>query len=147
MKRRYRKKQRRMLLYIGAMLLLFVCVSLLAVQKPEATPEPEPEDRTLYENAWIVSAGENMLTFMAEGSLMQAEAEGVTNMNNTLADIELKNGKVQKIGVKRDTIGGRVLAVGEDFIEIEGYGKLPLSEHFAVYQIYGELVQIGRAHV
>lgn len=130
-----------MSLYIGAMLVLLMCVSLLVAEKPSATPEPTTEERRLYENAWIVSAGENMLTFMAEGRLMQAEAEGVAEMNNTLADIELKNGRVQRIGVKQDTIGGRVLAIGADFIEIEGYGRLPLAEHFAVYQIYGELVQ------
>ena len=32
---------------------------------------------------------------------------------------------------------GRVLAVGGDFIEIEGYGELPLSPTFQVFKTYG----------
>jgi len=38
--------------------------------------------------------------------------------------------------VKRDRIAGKVLAVTNDYIEIQGYGKVPLSESARVYQLY-----------
>lgn len=141
MKKRYRKKQTQMPLYIGALLLLMIGMLWAGTQRPSATPEQITAEHKVYKNAWIVSAKEDALTFMADGILMQSPAEDIMELNNTLADIELKNGRVQKIAIKKDMIGGRVLAIGEDFIEIEGYGRLPLSEYFAVYQTYGELCQ------
>ncbi len=126
--------------YALIVLLLIVCAWLFRAEKPAATPG-QTEDKKIFENAWIVSAKENTLIFMADGILMQVHADGVTEINNKLADIEIKNGRAIKIGIKEDKIRGRVLAVGEDFIEIDGYGKLPLSEKFAAYQIYGELTQ------
>ena len=142
---RYSRRKKRKLskapFYVSVVLLLIVCAMVFRTEKPAATPEQTKEERKSFENAWIVSAKDNLLIFMADGILMQVQAEGVTEIKDTLADIEVKNGNAVRIGVKEDTIRGRVLAVGEDFIEIEGYGKLPLSEHFAAYQVYGELAQ------
>lgn len=42
--------------------------------------------------------------------------------------------------MKPDTIKGKVLLSGEDFIEIEGYGRIPLEEDYRIYKIYGELL-------
>jgi stage II sporulation protein D len=36
-------------------------------------------------------------------------------------------------------IQGKVLQSGKDFIEIEGYGKVPLEEDYRIYKIYGEI--------
>lgn len=147
--RRYRKNGRqssRMPLYLAMGVLLFACVWLFRTERPEAVPEQvkqeeQTEQKTIYENAWIVSAKEDTLLFMAEGVLRQARAEGVAELYNTLADVELLSDRVVRIGVKEDTVRGRVLAIGPEFIEIEGYGRLPLSGNFAAYQIYGELAQ------
>ena len=56
---------------------------------------------------------------------------------NNIVDLHLKDGRVKKAVVKKERIFGRVLAVGSDSIEIEGYGELPLSPTFQVFQTYG----------
>lgn len=139
--RRHTKKRSKAPFYASVVLLLIVCALLFRAETPAATPEDTVEDKRSFENAWIVSAKDGTLIFMADGILMQARAEGVAEIYDTLADIELKNGSVTRIGLKEDMISGRVLAVGQDFIELEGYGRLPLSKNFAAYQIYGELSQ------
>jgi len=40
--------------------------------------------------------------------------------------------------VKKERISGKILAVRDDSIEIEGYGSVPLDENFSIYKLYGE---------
>ena len=58
------------------------------------------------------------------------------NTQDVLADVTLDNGVLTKIAVKRDRISGKVLAVTDEFIEIQGYGKVPLADSVRVYQVY-----------
>lgn len=44
------------------------------------------------------------------------------NYGGTLADIQMSEGQVQKVTLKKDSIKGKVLAVKETSIEIQGYG-------------------------
>jgi stage II sporulation protein D len=60
-------------------------------------------------------------------------------LERVVADITVENGKVVKILQKPDIIRGKVLQTGKDFIEIEGYGKLPLEENYRIYKIYDKL--------
>ena len=57
---------------------------------------------------------------------------------DNLADLSLKNGKLQKVTLKKKRITGKVLAVKDDSIEIEGYGKIKLDKDFKVYKLYGQ---------
>lgn len=96
-------------------------------------------DRVVYRNVWLVPAESGRMNLyigtvtrefpMEEG--VEAETSGV------LADITLDNGKIKKLSLKKDTIEGKVLAVREDSIEIEGYGTLKLDSDFKVYKTYG----------
>ena len=54
-------------------------------------------------------------------------------IDNTLADIHLSKGKVKNISVKKDIIKGKVLSVTNEYVEIDGYGKVPLDEQFIIY--------------
>ncbi|MEI3421553.1 MAG: hypothetical protein V8R91_11180 [Butyricimonas faecihominis] len=40
--------------------------------------------------------------------------------------------------LKKERINGKVLAVTEYAIEIEGYGRLELAPNFNVYKLYGD---------
>lgn len=129
------------------LLLLFAAFVLCMVwfgnweESGKEIPDTTTSSSCYYENAWIVSAGNGSILFMAEGRLHQYEAEGVSELRDVLADVETEGTRVKRIGVKEDKIRGKVLAVGRDFIEIEGYGRLPMADTFAVYKIYGELEQ------
>ncbi|WP_077610680.1 SpoIID/LytB domain-containing protein [Clostridium sp. Marseille-P2415] len=99
-------------------------------------------DSVTYKNVWL-TAGEGETfhvylgsverTFPLEASLGQPEEFG-----GNLADISLKRGSLQKITMKKKKISGKVLAVKEDSIEIEGYGSLKLDKDFRVYRLYGQ---------
>ena len=52
---------------------------------------------------------------------------------DNLADLSLKNGKLQKVTLKKKRITGKVLAVKDDSIEIEGYGTVSYT-HLDVYK-------------
>lgn len=98
-------------------------------------------DSVTYKNVWLTAGDEKTFhgylgsverTFPLEASLGQKE-----DFANNLADISLKRGKLQKVTMKKKKISGKVLAVKEDSIEVEGYGSLKLDEDFKVYRLYG----------
>ena len=99
-------------------------------------------DSVTYKNVWLtrgegetfsVHLGTIERTFPMEASLGQSE-----EFADNLADLSLKNGKLQKVTLKKKRITGKVLAVKDDSIEIEGYGKIKLDKDFKVYKLYGQ---------
>lgn len=99
-------------------------------------------DTVTYKNVWlttgedknfIVHLGLVERSFPLDASLGQAE-----NFANNVADITLKKGNLQKVTLKKKRISGKVLAVKEDSIEIEGYGSLKLDKDMKVYRLYGQ---------
>lgn len=96
----------------------------------------------VYRNVWIISASETMVggyvgnisrEFEVKKNLKKPE-----EMETTLADLHLVDGKLVKVVLKKEKISGKVLEVNDDFIEIEGYGEVLLDENFNVYKIYGD---------
>ena len=100
--------------------------------------EKEISDKIVYRNAWLVPAdgkmevyiGDIMRTFPLE-SAVQEETGGV------LADVSLTGGRIKKLSLKKDVIKGKVLAVRDNAIEIEGYGNVAVTDDFKVYKTYG----------
>lgn len=62
-----------------------------------------------------------------------------SDLGSVVGDITIENQKVTKISVKPDLIKGKVLQSTKDYIEIEGYGKIPLEEQYRIYKVYDEL--------
>lgn len=100
-------------------------------------------DSVTYKNVWLTSGegdtfriyvGSVMRSFPLEASLGQ-ESE----FANNIADVSLKRGRLQKVTLKKKKVTGKVLAVKEDSIEVEGYGSLKLDKDFKVYRLYGQL--------
>ncbi len=108
-------------------------------------------DSVVYKNVWIVKAeGQEVTAYV--GSLtrelpVKARMKEPDNMTGQVADVYLTDGQVKKIVLKKERIGGKVLEVREDFIEIEGYGQVPLDDDFQVYRLYGELRRQGLSDV
>ncbi|MEG2700742.1 MAG: SpoIID/LytB domain-containing protein, partial [Hungatella sp.] len=99
-------------------------------------------DEVQYRNVWVASAkpgelevywGKAKRTFVAEKSFKKPE-----DMIHQVADISMVNGELRKITLKKERISGKVLAVLDTSIELEGYGEIPLEENFSVYKIYGD---------
>ena len=56
-----------------------------------------------------------------------------------LADVTLTDEQVTGIQIKTDRINGRILSADDNCLEVEGYGKLPLSDDYRGYRLYGGL--------
>ena len=89
-----------------------------------------------YKNIWVKSCNENVLETNIYGADRTFSIKGTTqSVTGVLADISLSNGKIKNINIKTDEIGGKVLSVTKDYVEIEGYGKVPLDKDFMIYDI------------
>ena len=95
-----------------------------------------------YENVLIRKTDNEIITVSLNGGSREITVKGLNeNLTNILADIEINNGKVTALILKRESISGKVLAVADDSIEIEGFGKVMLSvkcRYYIGYKDYEE---------
>lgn len=105
-------------------------------------------DEVVYKNVWI-SSGEDQDLSVYIGSIVRefATNKAIDSEDGVIADLSLKKGKIQKISLKKDTIEGKVLAVREDSIEIEGYGTYKLDKDFKVYKTYGVVKEMKKKDI
>jgi stage II sporulation protein D len=98
-------------------------------------------EKIVIHNVWIKSGSElNVDTFInGIDKSFTAKFPLSNSIEKVVGDITVENQKVVQISVKPDMIQGKVLQTGDDFIEIEGYGKVPLDDGYKIYKIYGEL--------
>lgn len=96
-----------------------------------------------YRNVWLTDGDEERLTVYVGDITRELPFEKASQKTaeilGNLADIQLKDGRVTKVSVKKERITGKVLSVNEDAIEIEGYGPVPLDEECKVLKTYGGL--------
>jgi stage II sporulation protein D len=98
-------------------------------------------EKIVVHNVWI-EKGEGLQVDTFVNGLhksFSAEFRLSDPIEKVIGDITVENQKVVRISVKPDMIQGKVLRSGDDFIEIEGYGEIPLEEDYKIYKIYGEL--------
>ncbi len=102
------------------------------------------KDTVIYENVWLVLGEENnVYAYMYDVFRNFTTDRLERKVESTLGDIVLNDGKVTQINTKDETIRGKVLEVTEENIEIEGYGKVPLSNNFIIYKNYGRIETKG----
>lgn len=102
----------------------------------------EPLARTAtVPNVWVTEAADSTVSVFLHGYVREYETKLplAQGFENTVCDLVLENGKITELTVKKDVIQGKVLLTSEKEIELEGYGRLPLSEDFRIYKIYGDL--------
>lgn len=92
-------------------------------------------------NAWVFSAQDSQVSAYISGYYKEYPTilplQG--GCGETVCDIVIQNGVIRELTVKQDVIQGKVLMTGSDRIEVEGYGRLELSENFRIYKLYGEM--------
>ena len=94
--------------------------------------------KVTYSNLWITEEEDGkFLARLGKVSRSFDRLDG-QNFSQTIADLHFERGNLKKITVKPDRIHGKVLAVGDGYIEIEGYGRLELDPNFQVYRVYGD---------
>lgn len=108
-------------------------------------------ESVVYENLWLEELSEEKLLIHVgpvprQFTLPEKGMDKEIQVHN-IADLSIKGGNLEKITLKKDRIQGKILAVGEDFVEIEGYGVLSLSDNFRVYKVYGEYEEQTKANI
>lgn len=66
-------------------------------------------------------------------------------IENTICDLEWKDGKISAVYKKEDTIQGKVLSYNKKEIEIEGYGVFRHSGSLNIYKTYGTVEQLDES--
>lgn len=123
-------------------------------QEEEEPPSPPPHIPVVetLRNVWILGESDEGLSIFCQGERITCpwgevpgEAEGGESFRpegaavEQLADVTLTDGSVTDILVKDRKISGRILGAGEDWIEVEEYGRLPLASDYRGYRLYGSL--------
>lgn len=99
------------------------------------------EKEITLSNAWIIEGKSSTMKLYISG--LEKEYQTILPLSSTvtgkIGDITVKEGVIQAVTVKPDTISGKVLLTTKKEIEIEGYGKLPFNENFKIYKVHGTL--------
>lgn len=142
--------KRKLIIIIVGILLLFALLIGNVIKRMQDNQEQKEEfdfqqwikeDHQL-KNVWIEEGEGKEIKFLLNGELHILETENPLSesIEDTVGDLEIINQKVSKVILKPEKITGKVLVERENYIEIEGYGKLELEEDFKVYRTYGEAV-------
>ena len=97
--------------------------------------------KVVLHNVWINEGKDKEVNVFIGGidRVFNAKSPLSSSIQRVVGNITMENQKVVQISVKPDTIRGKVLLTGKDFIEIEGYGKVPLEENYKIYKLYGNI--------
>jgi len=94
-----------------------------------------------YANAWIESVNNGVISAFIEGAKREFYIDDKdVAYNNVTADIVLEDNELKEYKIKNNFIAGKVLALTDSEIEIEGHGKYSVSKDIQVYSLYGELI-------
>ena len=102
--------------------------------------EQSKEKITLH-NVWIKKESKKSVTLYVEGSTVTypCKRKSDETIERQIADVVLEDNKIIEIHMKPERVKAKVLSVTKDAIELEQYGKVPISEYFKIYNIYGTL--------
>ncbi|MCI8951196.1 MAG: SpoIID/LytB domain-containing protein [Lachnospiraceae bacterium] len=108
-------------------------------------------EHAVYENVWVDSIEDGVLNIHT-GSItrqFQSPADGpkTEELVHNVVDLYLEKGDLKRITVKKDRIRGTVISVDDQFIEIEGYGKVEMAPGFRVYKVYGDYEEQDRSDI
>lgn len=97
-------------------------------------------DQVTYPNVWITGSTGDQLDVFFYGYDRVFPGSGLPeNCNGVLADLTIQSHQVSQVDLKRESIQAKVLSSGDDYIELEGYGKVPVAKDFQAYKIYEKL--------
>lgn len=110
-----------------------VCVyisSLIKSQYKESISEIN-----IYKNVYVTNISGDRLTANMYGNIRSFKAGKLNeDVTGCLCDIVINDGRVVEVNTKTDVVSGKVLAVSDKTVDIEGYGTVKLDEDFIMYE-------------
>lgn len=87
-----------------------------------------------YENAWVEEGSKNTLKVQAYGAYREFKISELPQaVSESIADITIEDKKVTKVDVKKDMINAKVLSITNEYVELEGKGKIQFEETYKIY--------------
>ena len=98
------------------------------------------------DNLWVTHGQEKTMTVFLSGYYRTFELEATLseNIEKVMASVTFKNRQIASVTLKTAVIKGEILAVGEESIDIKGYGKVPTTENFRVYSLDQGMAELTR---
>ena len=138
---------------IGTLVLfVLLCVALLIGDgrkihngnTAKTTATPTPEVPLVLSNVWLLEASGQDLTVLYGGEEHKYRLASPLQaaLRECIVDITVDKGVVTGLTVQQDTIEGKVLRIGADYVELEGYGVLELEEGSRVYRMYDGVEEV-----
>ena len=128
-----------LVLLVGMVVLNVTIVEQRSLHKNKQ--ENVMEDGT-RRNVWIIKGEGQELTAIVNGEKRTFPLkQNIEKIESVVADLKIKKGTVTRILLKEDRIKGKILAMEEDLIKIDGYGSVPMEKEFRVYALYKEQVE------
>lgn len=119
-------------MFIFVLVVLILCC--LINDRKKNADDKEKNVNKIYKNVIIKKVTDDSMVFLSENKEIEYRVNGISEkIENVLADIEIVNGNIKLITIKRESISGKVQAIWEDGIEIEGFGKLLFSKECKCY--------------
>lgn len=144
-------KQERLQLKSMICILGMILLGLLFLGRMISVPPKQPEPSkaphipvvTVLTNVWIMEADSEHIVIFRDGDTetyyYEAEFEGAPAVREQLADICLTDGYITEVVIKQEKLSARLLGTDGFNIDLEGYGKIPLSPDYKGYRIYNTL--------
>lgn len=134
-------------------LFLLLCAALLLKDDRTGNQEekksgqmttPTPDVPLVLSNVWLVEASGQEITvlFGKEEHKYRLASVLPAPISQCIVDITVDHGTVTALTVQQDTIEAKVLRIGVDFVELEGYGVLALEEESRVYRMYDGVEEV-----
>ena len=100
------------------------------------------DNKFAISNVWVVNAEEENIKFISDGKENEYKLSSrlENRIENVIADIYIKNGKVIKIIKKPDSISGKLISIDEEYVEINEYGRVAIAENCNYYDKDNKLI-------
>ena len=105
------------------------------------------KDSFTLKNALITVNDADGFYFLWSGEEMYCPLKNNEIFQEKVADLTFAEGKAFDRQIKNEKIGGVLLGVAEEGIELEDRGFLPFAEDYRVYQLYGSCKESDRTEL
>lgn len=121
--------------YIGKYIVVLTCSNELVYVKSQI------DKPVVLKNVYMIEGKDKEIKIFLSGITRTFETSLTLSDSFTekVGDITLTNGMITGVIIKPDVIRGKVLVIGKNEIEVEGYGVLPLDEDYRIYKLFGEM--------
>lgn len=94
-------------------------------------------ETVVFPNAWLISIRENQCTFLYNGMIKTypVSAESFDVEECSIVSLSFDNTGIISAKGYDDTVRCRIFDVGDDVLEIENIGSIPLADNFKIYDI------------